>query len=92
MRTASLYHCLEITRDGVTERYALAEIAPQAQGIHKCWELVKRGQKKRTVHHVSLGVHGCRCDCGAYCWRRTAGECKHLLSLRAVGLLPKEQK
>lgn len=70
--------------------YTVHFLLPHPEVARLAIRLVKLG-KPSDAHDVSLGPYGPTCDCGDFHWRRDSkdrGGCKHIASLRAVGLLP----
>lgn len=64
--------------------YSVRWLEPGA-GVRMAWRLT-RGE---DVYDVSVGEWGVACTCGDFTWRQEkhGGECKHIRSLKQVGLL-----
>jgi hypothetical protein len=67
--------------------YVLRRLDRSALAVLEGWRLIK---PDGTAYDVARTEHGCTCDCPDYAWRRDGVEedgCKHVVSLKAVGLL-----
>jgi hypothetical protein len=70
--------------------YTARPVNPQASDVARAWRLRRADG---AVYTVADTEHGPSCDCGDFVWRhdgKDATGCKHVKSLRALGLLDPE--